>query len=686
MINIKRLFQLSLCFLLLILSANSRAQNISDSLSNELKNKQLKPGEKVMIMGKLAHRLYFQNEEKKADSLLQLALLTANTLKDGQYSAYIYAIKAFQSRITEKDKTITRELLDSATFFAKRTSNNTIKGYVFYCSGWIDSRDGKPNEAINFFLKGIKILDKEHTLQDLKYKANIYSELAAIYSEWEDTENFGKYVRMGLSNALESHDIDNKASSQQMLASYFEQRYLKDSTDRVLLDSALYYNKEAIATIRNNTERIRLLSQLPFTAMNVANLYAQHFPPSYRDSIHMYLDIALQKGIETKQYTVVANSYGMMSDLALAENKLDEAENLLNKAAGVITQDNMPDQHTLSQVFLNLSKIAERKKNYRSALQYYKQHSDVHQSIFDAEKMRIGKSLAAKYEAEKKEQQLATMQHKIGLSKKLNTVYFVLAITFLFALLLLYYAYLQRNKTLKQQGLVHQLEIEKINQEHQISLLSAMLEGQESERSRLARDLHDGLGGLISGIKLDLAERTNSLTLQESKSIFRPVLQHIDDAIQELRRIAHSMMPELLLKAGLSEACKEYCRNLKKAHFEVVCQVFNFKGMDKEREVVLYRIMQELLTNVVKHAHAKKVLVQLQQSDDLISLTVEDDGRGFDLNDEKNKQGAGWRNIQSRVQYLKGGIEVYSDSEKGTTVTIECKSSAKKREKFALTP
>ncbi|HWV70218.1 MAG TPA: sensor histidine kinase [Pseudosphingobacterium sp.] len=686
MTDIKRFYGVYLCLLLLLLSGNGRAQNINDSLNNELKKKHLKPGEKVMIMGKLAHRLYFLNQEKKADSLMRLALLTANTIKDGQYSAYIYAIKAFQSRITEKDKMITKKLLDSATFFANRTSNNTIKGYVFYCSGWIDSRNGKPNEAIKFFLKGLELLDKGHTLQDLKYKANVYSELAAIYSEWEDTENFGKYVRLGLSNALESHDIDNKASSQQMLASYFEQRYLKDSTNRTLLDSALYYNKQAIATIQNNKEQIRLLSQLPFTAMNVANLYAQHFPSSYRDSIHIYLNIALQKGIETKQYTVVANSYGMMSDLALAENKLDKAENLLNKAAGVIMQDNMPDQHTLSQVFLNLSKIAERKKNYRSALQYYKQHSEVHQSIFDAEKMRIGKSLAARYEAEKKEQQLAAMQHKIIFSKKLNTVYFVLAITFLFALLLLYYAYIQRNKTLKQRELVHQLEIEKINQEHQISLLSAMLEGQESERSRLARDLHDGLGGLISGIKLDLAERTNSLTEQASKSMFTPVLKHIDYAIHELRRIAHSMMPELLLKAGLSEAFKEYCRNLKKEHFEVICQVFNFKGMDKEREVVLYRIMQELLTNVVKHAQAKTVLVQLQQSDGLISLTVEDDGIGFDVNDEKNKQGAGWKNIQSRVQYLKGSIEIYSEPEKGTTVTIECKSSEKKREKIALTP
>lgn len=681
-----RYYPLNLCLLLLTLISNSWAQDITDSLTNELRKHPAKSGERVFTMGKLAHRLYFQNQEGKGDSLLQTALVIANKIKDGQYSAYIYAIRAFQSRITEKDKAITKRFLDSATFFADKTSNNTIKGYVYYCNGWIDIRDGRPQDAIKSFLKGLQLLDKSNTLQDLKYKTNIYSELAAIYSEWQDIENFEKYTRLGLANTLKTHDLDDKASSQQMLASYFEQRYLKDSTDKSSLDSALYYNKESIATILNNKGRIRLLSQLPFTAMNVANLYAQYFSADYRDSVQTYLNIALKKGLETKQLTVVANCYGMMSEIALAENKLNEAEGLLNKAAEVVSQDNMPDQHTLSQIYLNLSKIAEKKKNYQTALKYHKRYSEAHQSIFDAEKMRIGKSLTAQYEADKKEQQLTAMQHKIAFSKKINTVYFVLAITFLFALILLYYVYLQRSKTLKQQQLVHQLEIEKMNKDHHISLLSAILEGQESERSRLARDLHDGLGGLISGIKLDLAERANSLADNASKFIFTPVLNHIDHAIQELRRIAHSMMPELLLKAGLAEACREYCRKLRNERLEVTCQIFNVKGMDKEREMVLYRIMQELLTNVIKHAQARTVLVQLQQIDDQISLTVEDDGIGFDTKDEKSKQGAGWKNIHSRVQYLKGAIDLYSEHGKGTTVTVECAVEEKKREKFTLTP
>jgi signal transduction histidine kinase len=237
-----------------------------------------------------------------------------------------------------------------------------------------------------------------------------------------------------------------------------------------------------------------------------------------------------------------------------------------------------------------------------------------------------------------------------------------------------YQFYRSGRKLLEQQQKLHLFEVERIRQEHQISLLSAMLEGQEQERTRLARDLHDGLGGLLSGIKLQLSTISPTLDVSQSQLLVENTMQRIDDAMDELRRIARSMMPEILIKYGLGEATIEYCRGLKKTGVKnVVCQVFNFQTtMEHTRQVVLYRIMQELVNNAIKHADAEQILVLLQQTGDMVFLTVEDDGKGFDTAAGNGLKGAGLANIQARVDFLGGKIEIQSETGTGTTILIEC--------------
>ena len=156
-------------------------------------------------------------------------------------------------------------------------------------------------------------------------------------------------------------------------------------------------------------------------------------------------------------------------------------------------------------------------------------------------------------------------------------------------------------------------------------------------------------------------------------TVFERSLDMLDTSIKELRRVAHNMMPELLTKFGLDEALKEYCNSINATNLLSV--KYQSIGMDtrieKSAEIIIYRIVQELLNNIMKHAAAKEATVQLVKEEGRLSIIVEDDGKGFDTALIKNSKGAGLTSIKSRVDYLKGQLDIHSEAGKGTLVNIE---------------
>ena len=150
-------------------------------------------------------------------------------------------------------------------------------------------------------------------------------------------------------------------------------------------------------------------------------------------------------------------------------------------------------------------------------------------------------------------------------------------------------------------------------------------------------------------------------------------LDMIDTSIKELRRVAHNMMPEMLIKFGLDEALKEYTNSIAATKLLTVkYQSFGMQErLENSSEIIIYRIVQELLNNVLKHASASEVLVQLIREQKRLNVLVEDNGRGFETSLSENNKGAGWPNIRSRVDYLKGQLDIHSEMGKGTSVSIE---------------
>ena len=239
----------------------------------------------------------------------------------------------------------------------------------------------------------------------------------------------------------------------------------------------------------------------------------------------------------------------------------------------------------------------------------------------------------------------------------------------LFGVMLMLYL-VDRQKLIRQQADMHNQEIQKLERDKMLIAARAMLEGQEEERRRLARDVHDGLGSILSSVKHNLTATPGPVETELPASSRHRAVAMIDLSLKELRRVASNMTPEALQRFGLAEAVRDFCEmnTTDQLHIEFV-SLLTEERFDPSKEIVAYRIIQELVTNAIKHARATYLLVQLTREEQLVTITVEDNGCGFDPKTLSRSSGSGWRNIQHRIEFLNGKADLNSNQE-GTSVTI----------------
>ncbi|OSZ80260.1 hypothetical protein CAP36_03130 [Chitinophagaceae bacterium IBVUCB2] len=284
-------------------------------------------------------------------------------------------------------------------------------------------------------------------------------------------------------------------------------------------------------------------------------------------------------------------------------------------------------------------------------------------------------NLEKKYETAKKESQIKDLEanrkvQQLTIQQK-NTLNYILigsAAVLLLISLLGYRNY--RTKQKFQQQRINELETEK-----QLTATEAVLKGEEQERTRLAKDLHDGLGGMLSGIKYSFQTMKGNLVMTpDNQQAFERSMDMLDSSIKEMRRVAHNMMPEALVKFGLDTALKDFCNDINQSGaLQVSYQSIGMQEANVEQTtaITIYRIVQELINNTMKHAAAKTAIVQVSKEGQAINITVEDDGKGFNTAILQRANGIGWSNIQSRIEYLKGNLDVQSAPGRGTSVHIE---------------
>lgn len=232
-------------------------------------------------------------------------------------------------------------------------------------------------------------------------------------------------------------------------------------------------------------------------------------------------------------------------------------------------------------------------------------------------------------------------------------------------LLIIIFGYLylrQRQKT--------QLQIEASKQ--QKLRFKAIIEAEEKERVRVAQELHDGLGQMLTAAKLNL-EGVEEVADPEDQQLVENAISIIDGLITEVRHISHNMMPAGLIELGLINAVRTLAEKVNESKLLSVQFKYNEDSprFEQSIEIALYRVVQEVLNNMIKHAQAKKIYIELQYINNKVNLLMSDDGKGFDTDTISQSKGIGWKNIFSRLSLIDGKINIDSAPGKGTTVNID---------------
>lgn len=334
------------------------------------------------------------------------------------------------------------------------------------------------------------------------------------------------------------------------------------------------------------------------------------------------------------------------------------------------------------QCFRKLADNLQQLGKFEEANLYLNAYIQLNDSLLNRERQSIINRLIVKYETEQKQREIQLLEderRRRELQVRLKQVgFYAIAVTISALLIIVfimgvyYYNRLKSNQIIiEQQKKINEQRIKELQREKELATMESMLKGQQLERARVARDLHDSLGGLLSTIRLRFDELIHgSNNAQQKTTEIQKIKELIHLACQEVRIIARNLMPTSLDGLGLEGAVRELIRKYQKgSKAEINLQCYNLQTPVPQSKIIhIYHIIQELLHNSIKHANARHILVQLTEQDGYLQILVEDDGTGYDPTTAH--RGMGTENIRFRVNYLHAEINVQSAPDEGTSTLI----------------
>lgn len=334
----------------------------------------------------------------------------------------------------------------------------------------------------------------------------------------------------------------------------------------------------------------------------------------------------------------------------------------MDKAAALNLKYNSISPH------LTLSEIYKAKGNIAKAYEHLQMARKIADSQISKDKVQTINLLDIALQTSEKDKeiiqnklQIASQKNKI---KEKNTWLGMVSLSVL--LLIILFVSLYRSNKHKRR--LQEEKIVSLSKEQEIIRLKAVMKGEEKERTRFARELHDGFISQLSAVKMNFSALSDSIKQRDK---FDENIVQFEETIQELRKTAQNLMPEILLRGGLVEAVQIFSERMSLAHHLLID--FHFYGylprLNVDLELSLYRMIQESIYNVIKHAHATRCIVQINCEDNVVGITIEDNGMGMDL--QKQYQGTGLHNLKVRVAGLNGYINITSEQQVGTTIYIE---------------
>ena len=510
------------------------------------------------------------------------------------------------------------------------------------------------SDAYPLLLKARKLYTALDSLEKL---ATINLELFQVVRNiGGDHLNYDEYIKAYLDYHLSQNDPKNLRKAYIRIAGNFA----RETT----VDSSFNYFKKALQLIRIDKDTLAEAHML-----NNFGVLHNEFT-SYKDSALYYFTTSrrLYKKSEYIQasFQNTASAYKKLGEYDKAIENYQKADSLLGK------EYSKERKRFLYDLMAKTYELAEKPTK---ALEYYKLTQAYQDSLNLQEQEKAIFDIQTKYEVQKKENEnLQLKQSRFWLISGV-----ILLVLLLIATYLVYRTRIAKKQLEVKQSALEKNELEKQLKDQELAGLDAMIEGQEKERQRIANDLHDNLGGLLATLKLhfqNLKTKTDRLR-DEQDELFKTTNSLLDETYQQVRNYAHQRNAGLKTSEGLVPSIKNFASKVSVGN-NLVVQVEAHdmdERLENSVEITIFRIVQELITNVIKHAEASEIIVHLTSFEDHINIMVEDNGKGFDPFIIKDNDGMGLASIIKRVEHLGGNVDIDSHSGSGTTVILNIPKS-----------
>lgn len=620
-----------------------------------------------------------ENYAKEVDSLL------LTTKKDSLFTSYTN----LGDLIANQNESQAQRIFD---YVIAQDSSDLARIFLYRGMGTSLSRGGKIDASLQYKFNGLKLAQKldlekmqldyhnaianafhfKNKLDSATYHLNIaealaeriaknrlvdiYYNRAFVQGSLGNNEEAAHYYRLMWDRSKDSHNSKQKGFTLWVATNFFTQTdsFPEDQTMFLDLLSQQYDNQEI---------------NVPPGHVDVKDFFKNEVS---QENIDKYKNlVAISDSLN--QINSFYHNSSVLSNILSKKGKHNEAIQYLKNTASKL--EKLDKTNYLLDTYKQLAENYEASRNYKNALTTQKKEYLLRDSVISEQVRKNVSELEVKYDTEKKEREIVLQ--KLDLERKdrqkSNITWGLIGVAVLSGISFLVFRYrLSAQETIAaQQKAIQEKEISALRQSNKLLSLNNMIEGQEKERHRIAQDLHDSLGGLLSTVKAHFSIIQKGIEQLEYLNITKKTNQLIDEACVEVRRISHNMQPQSLAISGLQGAIEDIAQQLITQKYDVTLQLEGLKKSNNTaRDAAIYRLIQEIISNIRKHANASAILIQIIENPDRLSIILEDNGQGFDYKQATEKGGLGLKSINSRVTYLDGIIDWDTRIGAGTSINI----------------
>ncbi len=580
-----------------------------------------------------------QGMEKAHESLTEIHRWPPSASKD---SALVYQYNYLAEGYSGNNDSLSLAYIDSIRFILVRSSWNKAEGLYLRAWGKYHDRRGEFEQALDFYTKAINSFEKNGDQSDLVAYTYILKAFVLNNNGLQD----------GCRETLEKvRPLAERLANKNFLAwildwhgdVHFYSSYGQQDYEKALV---YYLQVEALLPqVRNNMIK----------ADNAHCLAGCYLRLGDEENALQYRNLALDIAKTNNLHSVIFAVYGDMADAYEDDRNFKEAI-----AYRLLSLEYAEQTHWIEMEARAQKNIAFTYKNagdFEKALIHFELLQQIEDSLSRFEVQSKYHELEAAFESGKKDLQIQELK-----ANNLQLVLYVLGALFIGGLLFLLY-YRKTNKQLWQQN----KKLSEKNKEIQM----ALTEGQNIERKRMAIELHDNINAKIAAAKWVLETINTPDKSQEEQSVIHRLVETMSDIYEDVRFISHNLVPKDIETKELNDIISQLVQNLnqnQKIHFQFLHE--GEKGsLDVPLKLQAYAMIMELINNIIRHSGCRHAIIKLKHDAHRISISVEDDGKGFDPN--LVQMGTGLKNLASRIQSVNGQMHIGQVNSHGTCITIE---------------